>query len=99
MLKTVYLKGYLFHDYRTVVELSVFDKMDDLIYYIREKLKALFTTHNLPELYLRVDQMDIKPDIHFSIQEMMLSTEHVINLVCRKALKDETPEIKELYLS
>lgn len=83
MLKTLYLNNSVFHGYFITVELSMFITMEGLVEHIRERLKALCTMNNLLHLRDKASNLQIKPEIYSTIEDMMLSNEPMLRLMCR----------------
>lgn len=98
MLKTIKLTNGIFHGFFFVVDLDIFQDIDSLIAYSREKLCALCTLHNLEELLVKARLVEISTNPHSSLQEMMLSHESIICLTCKEPKQGKAP-LKEVFLS
>ena len=83
MLKTICLKNSCFEGYNLVVDLNLFCNLEHLYIHIRNRLAALFVLNNLVNLKEMADNMDMQADVFSSLEEMMLSNEKVIYIVCK----------------
>ena len=89
MLKTVCVKGSIFHGFYVVVELELFQSVESLSTHLRERLKSICNINNFLDLHEKACALVIKPDVYSSIEEMMLSNEKVISFNCKDTSCDE----------
>lgn len=59
MIKTFVISDELFYGFSVMLDPSLFDSIKSVIQHVKDKLKAVFTLHNLELLCRRVDELDL----------------------------------------
>lgn len=88
MNRTFQVSSDLFWGYKSVLDVSVYETLDDICKHIQQQMKQFFVSHNLLALAEKVDS--VKLHIHSPIQtieDIYLHTSHdTIIYVCDHCL-------------